>query len=107
MTLTPLAERDVPDFSPAQCFIDGRAVAGEGETFDATFPVTGERLIELKSATHGVITHHACPALDRFEHFDEARLRHCCDICLAAMPISGKMLNRKSGFFGLVGRGKR
>lgn len=51
--------------------------------------------LELKSATHGVITHHACPALDRFEHFDDARLRHCCDICLAAMPISGEMLNRK------------
>ncbi len=49
--LTPLAERDVPAFSPAQCFIDGRTAAGEGEPFDTTFPVTGERLIGLKSAT--------------------------------------------------------
>jgi hypothetical protein len=23
------------------------------------------------------------------------RLQHCCDICIAAMPISGEMLNRK------------
>ncbi len=51
MSLTPLAERDVPAFSPAQCFIDGRTVEGEGEAFDATFPVTGERLIELQAAT--------------------------------------------------------
>ncbi len=51
--------------------------------------------LDLRSPTHGILTHHACPALDRFEHFDDARLRHCCDICLAAMPISGEMLNRK------------
>lgn len=51
--------------------------------------------IELHDASHGTLTHHACPALDRFEHFDDVRLRHCCDICLAAMPISGEMLNRK------------
>lgn len=51
--------------------------------------------LELHDANHGTLTHHACPALDRFEHFDEARLTHCCDICIAAMPISGEMLNRK------------
>lgn len=50
---------------------------------------------ELIDANHGIMTHHACPALDRFEHFDDVRLKHCCDICLAGMPISGEMLNRK------------
>ena len=51
MTLAPLVDREVPEFSPAQCFIDGRAVEGEGVPFAATFPVTGETLIELKGAT--------------------------------------------------------
>jgi hypothetical protein len=50
---------------------------------------------ELISEDRGVMTHHACPALDRFEHFDDVRLKHCCDICIAGMPISGEMLNRK------------
>jgi len=51
--------------------------------------------LQLHDANHGTLTHHACPALDRFEHFDDTRLGHCCDICIAAMPISGEMLNRK------------
>ena len=51
--------------------------------------------IDLQSANHGTLTHHRCPALDRMEHFDGVRLAHCCDICLAAMPISGEMLNPK------------
>jgi len=50
---------------------------------------------ELIDEKHGIMTHHACPALDRFEHFDDVRLKHCCDICIAGMPISGEMLNRK------------
>jgi hypothetical protein len=50
---------------------------------------------ELISEDRGIMTHHACPALDRFEHFDDVRLKHCCDICVAGMPISGEMLNRK------------
>jgi hypothetical protein len=50
---------------------------------------------ELIDENHGIMTHHACPALDRFEHFDDIRLKHCCDICIAGMPISGEMLNRK------------
>jgi hypothetical protein len=50
---------------------------------------------ELIDENHGIMTHHVCPALDRFEHFDDVRLKHCCDICIAAMPISGEMLNRK------------
>ena len=53
------------------------------------------RRFELIDESHGVITHHACPALDRFEHFDDVRLKHCCDICIAGMPISGEMLNQK------------
>ncbi len=48
---------------------------------------------ELKDENHGIMTHHRCPALDRFEHFDESRLRHCCEICLVGMPLSGEMLN--------------
>jgi len=50
---------------------------------------------ELIDPNHGILTHHACPALDRFEHFDDVRLRHCCDICIAGMPLSGEMLNAK------------
>ncbi|MCP3956432.1 MAG: aldehyde dehydrogenase [bacterium] len=49
--LEPLAERDVPELSPAQCFIDGQAACGEGEPFEVGFPVTGERLIELRAAS--------------------------------------------------------
>jgi len=48
---------------------------------------------ELVDENHGIMTHRACPALDRFEHFDDVRLKHCCDICIAGMPISGEMLN--------------
>lgn len=51
--------------------------------------------LELHGPNHGTLTHHRCPAVDRLEHYDESRLRHSCDICLAAMPISGEMLNRK------------
>ena len=43
--------------------------------------------LELEGPGHGTLTHHRCPALDRFEHFDEDRLKHCCDICLEALPI--------------------
>ena len=50
---------------------------------------------ELKDENHGIMTHHTCPALDRFEHFDDVRLKHCCSICLAGMPLSGEMLNKK------------
>ena len=50
---------------------------------------------ELKGEDRGVLTHRTCPALDRFEHFDEKRRQHCCDICLSAMPISGEMLSKK------------
>jgi hypothetical protein len=49
--------------------------------------------LELADENHGILTHHSCPALDRFEHFDDVRLKHCCDICIAGMPISGEMLN--------------
>jgi hypothetical protein len=49
----------------------------------------------LHGPNHGTLTHHRCPGLDRLEHFDDSRLRHSCDICLAAMPISGEMLNPK------------
>jgi len=49
----------------------------------------------LQDAKRGTLTHHRCPALDRFEHFDGARLRHCCDICIAAMPLSGEMIEPK------------
>ncbi|MEM7483479.1 MAG: aldehyde dehydrogenase family protein [Acidobacteriota bacterium] len=47
----PLAARDVPAFSTACHFIDGRAVEGEGDAFSTQFPVTGEPLIELRAAT--------------------------------------------------------
>ncbi|MEM7135937.1 MAG: hypothetical protein AAF500_05115 [Myxococcota bacterium] len=50
---------------------------------------------ELDGPTRGVLTHHKCPALDRFEHFDDTRLKHCCDICIAGMPLSGELLNPK------------
>jgi hypothetical protein len=50
---------------------------------------------QLIDVQRGIMTHHACPALDRFEHFDDVRLKHCCDICIVGMPISGEMLNPK------------
>jgi hypothetical protein len=60
---------------------------GEVGVLDVEFELIDER--------HGVMTHHRCPALDRFEHFDDVRLKHCCDICIAGMPISGEMLNQR------------
>ncbi len=51
--------------------------------------------LDLQNARRGTITHHRCPALDRFEHFDGVRLQHCCDICIAAMPLSGEVLDPK------------
>ena len=49
---------------------------------------------ELKSPNHGILHHRTCPAVDRFENYDDNRLKHCCDICVAAMPLSGEMLNQ-------------
>jgi hypothetical protein len=51
--------------------------------------------LQLHGPNHGTLTHHRCPAVDRLEHYDGSRLRHSCEICLAAMPISGEMLNPK------------
>jgi hypothetical protein len=48
---------------------------------------------ELKSPNHGILHHHTCPAVDRFENYDDHRLKHCCDLCVLAMPLSGEMLN--------------
>jgi hypothetical protein len=49
---------------------------------------------ELKSPDHGILHHRTCPAVDRFENFDDHRLKHCCDLCVLAMPLSGEMLNK-------------
>ncbi len=48
---------------------------------------------ELKGPNHGILHHYTCPAIDRFEDFDDHRLKHCCDLCVLAMPLSGEMLN--------------
>jgi hypothetical protein len=49
---------------------------------------------ELKSPNHGILHHRTCPAVDRFEDYDDARLKHCCDLCVLAMPLSGEMLDK-------------
>lgn len=49
---------------------------------------------ELKSPNHGILHHRTCPAVDRFENYDDKRLKHCCDLCVLAMPLSGVMLNK-------------
>jgi hypothetical protein len=49
---------------------------------------------ELKSPNHGILHHRTCPALDRFEDYDNHRLKHCCDLCVLGMPLSGEMLNK-------------
>lgn len=48
---------------------------------------------ELRGPDHGVLTHRTCPALDRFERKDPARLKHACEICIAGMPLSGEVLS--------------
>jgi len=48
---------------------------------------------ELVDENHGILTHKACPAVDRFEHYDDRRLQHCCKVCILAMPLSGEMLD--------------
>lgn len=50
---------------------------------------------ELVSPNHGILHHRTCPAVDRFEDYDDHRLKHCCDLCVLAMPLSGEMLNRE------------
>jgi len=49
---------------------------------------------QLINKNHGILTHKTCPAIDRFEYFNESRLKHSCDICLLGMPISGEMLDK-------------
>jgi hypothetical protein len=49
---------------------------------------------ELVSPHHGILHHRTCPAVDRFENYDDHRLKHCCDLCVLAMPLSGEMLNK-------------
>ena len=49
---------------------------------------------ELKSPNHGILHHRTCPAVDRFEDYDDHRLKHCCDLCVLGMPLSGEMLNK-------------
>lgn len=49
---------------------------------------------ELISANHGILHHRTCPAVDRFENYDGHRVKHCCDLCVLAMPLSGEMLNK-------------
>jgi hypothetical protein len=49
---------------------------------------------ELPGPDHGILTHRACPALNRFEESDPERLNHSCEICIAGMPLSGEMLNK-------------
>ena len=71
--LQPLAERDVPAFSPACHFIDGRAVEGEGERFGVGFPVTGERLIELRAASREQVTAAVVAAPTRRVSGDDCR----------------------------------
>jgi hypothetical protein len=49
---------------------------------------------ELISPNHGILHHRTCPAVDRFENYDDHRLKHCCDLCVLAMSLSGEMLNK-------------
>ncbi len=49
---------------------------------------------ELRTANHGILHHRTCPAVDRFEDYDDHRLKHCCDLCVLGMPLSGEMLNK-------------
>jgi len=48
----------------------------------------------LIDENHGILTHKTCPATDRFEHYDDSRLKHSCEICILGMPISGEMLDK-------------
>ncbi len=48
----------------------------------------------LINENHGILTHKTCPATDRFEHYDDSRLKHSCKICILGMPISGEMLDK-------------
>jgi acyl-CoA reductase-like NAD-dependent aldehyde dehydrogenase len=51
--LKPLAQRDVPVFSPDVHFVDGQRIAGAGEPFAVTFPATAETLVTLSDASPG------------------------------------------------------
>lgn len=47
----------------------------------------------LESPNHGGITHHRCPAKDRFGETNKERLESSCVLCVIAMRVSGEMVN--------------
>ncbi len=47
----------------------------------------------LESPNHGFITHHRCPAKDRFAESNRERLENSCVLCVTAMRLSGEMVN--------------
>jgi hypothetical protein len=47
---------------------------------------------DLKSPTHGVITHKRCPAHQRFGETNRERLESSCVLCVIAMRLSGEMV---------------
>jgi hypothetical protein len=47
----------------------------------------------LENPAHGVITHHRCPAKDRFGESNRERLESSCVLCVIAMRLSGEMVN--------------
>lgn len=65
--MKPLADREVPPFGDPLCFIDGRQRTGEGEPFEVTFPVTGETLCEVRSASLGQVEEAVAAARRTFD----------------------------------------
>ena len=48
---------------------------------------------DLEDPNHGVITHHRCPAHERFGETNKQRLESSCVLCVIAMRLSGEMVN--------------
>jgi hypothetical protein len=49
---------------------------------------------DLKSPSHGIITHRRCPAHERFGDTNRERLESSCVLCVTGMRISGEMVGK-------------
>lgn len=48
----------------------------------------------LENENSGMITHHRCPAHERFGETNKARLESSCVLCVIAMRLSGEMVDK-------------
>jgi hypothetical protein len=76
-----------------------RASGGDVETLLKGFQLAPGEVglvdvdFDLKSPSHGWLTHKRCPAWDRFGNENPGRREHSCVICVVGMRLSGEMID--------------